>query len=161
MALGFAETVGQSLSGRRCPFPPRLSGFTTARSLRPQVPDCAEHPVDIRANTWLVMTCETCGVQEAPTFVAPSISCADSVSEGVAGGDTPSPGGIPGEKRGMIYFAPNVLFCRLARFLRGWRVPSLPIPHVFCVFFHSFASLRRAGYLLIFFSASNAKEARR
>ncbi|CAM9706660.1 unnamed protein product [Scytosiphon promiscuus] len=65
------------------------------------VPDCAEHPADIRANTWLVMTCDTCGVQEAPTFVAPTITCADSVSGGAAGSVTPSPG-IP-ETCGTTY----------------------------------------------------------
>ncbi|CAB1104251.1 unnamed protein product [Ectocarpus sp. CCAP 1310/34] len=55
------------------------------------VPDCADHPVDIRANTWLVASCESCGVQEAPSFVAPTIACASGAAGGGAGGATPSP----------------------------------------------------------------------
>ncbi|CAM9794205.1 unnamed protein product [Ascophyllum nodosum] len=40
------------------------------------VPDCAQHPADIRGNPWLVTSCESCGVEEAPSYVAPTVSCA-------------------------------------------------------------------------------------
>ena len=56
-------------------------GFITITSFNPfswcrQVPDCAQHPADIRGNPWLVTSCESCGVEEAPSYVAPTVSCA-------------------------------------------------------------------------------------
>lgn len=69
---------------------PRLSSPCGDRACLPrlvcQVADCAQHPADIRAATWLVLTCHSCAVQEAPSFVRPTISCSSAGGSGEAGG---------------------------------------------------------------------------